>query len=412
MKRSTLYACLAVAAIATALGGTFAIKRFSHMRATDSAAAAPSARKPPVAGDALPAVSVVRAAPADLREVVLVTGSLVAREEILVGPELEGLRVVEVLAEEGQQVTRGQTLARLVSDTLDAQMAQNEAGLARSAAAIAQARSSIAQAEARRMEARNAYERAKPLKQSGTISESVLDQREAAARTAEAQLVAARDGLALAEAERAQIEAQRRELAWRRSRTEVTAPADGLVSRRNARVGAMAAGAAEPMFRIIAKSEIELDAEVTEARLTRIREGQKVTVEVAGLAPVGGTVRLVSPEVDKTTRLGKVKVFIGAAPGLRIGAFGRGHVETAVSRGLAVPAAAVLYGEKGAGVQVVRDGLVALRPVTLGLAMGQQVEVRDGIAEGDLVVARSGTFLRDGDRVRPLLAGEQTSEAR
>ena len=94
-----------------------------------------------------------------------------------------------------------------------------------------------------------------------------------AARTAEAQLVAARDGLKVAEAEKAQIEAQRRELTWRRGRTEVMAPADGIVSRRMARVGGYAAGAAEPMFRIVANGEVELDAEVIETRLGR-RQGR------------------------------------------------------------------------------------------------------------------------------------------
>ena len=98
-----------------------------------------------------------------------------------------------------------------------------------------------------------------------------LRQREQAARTAQAQLVAARDGLKVAEAEKAQIEAQRRELTWRRGRTEVVAPADGIISRRMARVGGYAAGAAEPMFRIVAKGEVELDAEVTETRMAAVR---------------------------------------------------------------------------------------------------------------------------------------------
>ena len=79
----------------------------------------------------------------------LATGSLVAREEILVGPEVEGLRVTEVLADEGMRVKKGDVLARLVADTLDAQVAQNDAALARATAAIAQARSAIVQAEAR-----------------------------------------------------------------------------------------------------------------------------------------------------------------------------------------------------------------------------------------------------------------------
>jgi len=349
-------------------------------------------------------VTVATVAPAAFTETVLASGSLVAREEILVGPEVEGLRVTEVLADEGQRVQQGDVLARLVADTLDAQVAQNDAALARTAAAIAQARSAIVQAEARLAEGRNAYERAKPLRQAGHMTEAVFDQREQAARTAEAQLTAAQDGLRVAEAERAQVEAQRRELTWRRERVEVKAPSDGIVSRRMARVGAYAAGAAEPMFRIVAKGEVELDAEVVETRLGAIGIGQKARVDVAGLGEVRGTVRLVSPEVDKSTRLGRVRIFLGDNPGLRVGAFGRASIETATSSGLAVPASAVLYGPNGPTVQVVRGNRVETRAIRTGLTANALVEVRKGLVDGDLVVARAGTFLRDGDTVRPVLA--------
>ena len=357
------------------------------------------------------AVTVARVAPADFTATVQATGSLVAREEILVGPEVEGLRITEVLADEGLRVKKGDVLARLVADTLDAQLAQNDAGQARATAAIAQARSAIVQAEARLVEAQNAFERAKPLRAAGHMAESAYDTRQQAARTAEAQLVASRDGLKAAEAEKAQIEAQRRELDWRRGRTEVIAPADGIVSRRMARIGGYAAGAAEPMFRIVANGEVELDAEVTETRMASVKVGQPARVEVAGVGQVAGTVRLVSPEVDKATRLGRVRIYLGDNPELRVGAFARGTVETATSRGLAVPASAVLYGPEGPSVQVVRDHRVETRLVKVGLAAGALAEVREGLSEGDLVVARAGTFLRDGDAVRPLLGKAKISEA-
>ncbi len=359
------------------------------------------------------AVTVARVAPADFVETVLATGSLVAREEILVGPEVEGLRITEVLADEGMRVKKGDVLARLVADTLDAQLAQNDAALARATAGIAQARSAIVQAEARLVESRNAFERAKPLRTAGHMAESAFDQREQAARTAQAQLVAAEDGLKAAEAEKAQIEAQRRELTWRRGRTEVVAPADGIISRRMARIGGYAAGAAEPMFRIVAKGEVELDAEVTETRMAALKIGQPARVEITGLGEIAGTVRLVSPEVDKSTRLGRVRIFLGDNPALRVGAFARGSIETASGRGLAVPASAILYGPEGASVQVVRANRVETRKVKTGLVAGALTEVREGLSEGDVVVARSGTFLRDGDAVRPV-AGDRArlSDAR
>lgn len=366
------------------------------------------------ADDALAAVvTVARVGPADFTETVLATGSLVAREEILVGPEVEGLRITEVLADEGARVKKGDVLARLVADTLDAQVAQNAAAVARSTAAIAQAKASIVQAEARVVENHNALERAKPLRGAGHMTEAVFDQREQAARTANAQLEAAKDGLLLAEAEKAQVEAQRRELMWRRGRIEVTAPADGIVSRRMARVGGYATGAAEPMFRIVAKGEVELDAEVVETRLAAVTEGQTARVEVAGLGTIAGKVRLVSPEVDKSTRLGRVRIFLGDNPGLRVGSFARGIIATSNGNGLAVPASAVLYGPDGPTVQVVRANRVETRRIKTGLASGAMVEIREGLEDGDLVVARSGTFLRDGDAVRPVIT-ERTklSEAR
>lgn len=376
---------------------------------------APSqAAKEAAAADALAAVvTVARVTAADFAETVLASGSLVAREEILVGPEVEGLRITEVVVDEGTRVKKGDVLARLVAVTLDAQVAQNDAAIARSSAAIAQAKASIVQAEARVVENRNALERAKPLRGAGHMTEAVFDQREQAARTADAQLEAARDGLRLAEAEKAQVEAQRREMMWRRGRVEVTAPADGIVSRRMARVGGYATGAAEPMFRIVAKGEVELDAEVIETRLHSVKEGQTARVDVAGLGTVEGKVRLVSPEVDKSTRLGRVRIFLGDDPGLRVGSFARGVIATSSGNGLAVPSSAVLYGPNGPTVQVVRANRVETRRIKTGLASGAMVEVREGLEDGDLVVARSGTFLREGDAVRPVLTGRTNlSEAR
>ena len=404
MKRASIL--LLIAAIVVA-GGLAMTGRLPLMGAGSKpeAALADESRTTP----APPTVSVTKIAPSRFVETVLVTGTLVPRLEILVAPEVEGLRVLELRVDEGDRVKKGDVMATLVHETLDAQLAQNTASIARADAAIAQARSSIAQAEATLEEARNAFNRAKPLRQSGHIAESIFDQREAAARTAEAAVVAARDGLKVAEAEKAQVEAQRRELDWRRQRTEVKAPEDGLVSRRTARIGAISAGVTgEPMFRIIARGEIELDAEVPEAQLARMKAGQSAVVNVPGLGDVSGQVRLVSPEVDRATRLGRLRIGLKSDEPLRIGGFGRGYVTTADTNGLAIPASAVLYGPDGASIQIVQDGKGVTRRVKIGARANGLVEIAEGASEGDVVVARAGTFLRNGDAVRP--AFEATSK--
>jgi HlyD family secretion protein len=361
---------------------------------------------------AAPTITVSKVTTENFVETAAVSGSLVPREEILVSPEADGLRVLELLADEGDKVKKGQVLARLVAEQLDAQLAQNNASLARSNAAIAQAQSQIVQAEAQAKEAAAQLERAVPLKQSGYLSGSTYDQRESAAHTTEAQLVAARDGLKAAVADKEQVEAQRRELLWRRSNTDVTAPEDGIISRRTARIGAMTTANGEPMFRIIENGEIELDAEIVETDLKNVKVGQKAVVTVPQIGDFEGKVRLVSPEVDKLTRLGHVKIFLGVNPVFRIGSYARGRIETATSRGLAVPSSAVTFDHDLTSVQVVSDNKVEKHMVTVGLVANDLIEIKDGVKDGDLVVTRAGTFLRDGDVVRPILPEPRLSEAK
>jgi HlyD family secretion protein len=351
-----------------------------------------------------PAVSVAAVTTADFVETVLITGSVVARDEVLITPEIEGFRVIELMAEEGDSVTKGQLLAKLSSDTLEAQVAQNDASLTRADASIAVARSAITQAETSMKEADNAFDRTKSLKQSGYASTAAFEQREAAALNARAKLASSRDSLKSAEADKALLEAQRSDLVWRRSKSEIRSPVDGQISRRTARVGAVASSASEPMFRIIARGDIELDAEIAEGDIGKIREGQVARVTVTGMTEVPGTVRLISSEVDRSTRLGKVRIALAANKSLRPGGFGRGTITTASSRGLAVPTSAVVYVNGNASVQVVKESRVSTRAIGSGLKTQQFIEVRTGLAEGDLVVAKAGSFLRDGDQVRPITA--------
>jgi HlyD family secretion protein len=399
MKRRTIALFgLGAAALTTGLvlGG------IARKPVAGSAGASTTKTAPKAASVVLPpAVSVVQVRQAEFLETVVVTGTIVPRDEILVAPEVEGVRVLELAVDEGDTVKAGQVLARLSHETLDAQLAQNDANLARAKASIAQARSNIVQSEARVVEARNNFDRAKPLKQSGYLSASTYDTRESAAKTADAQLVSSRDGLKLSEAELAQYEAARRELAWKRGNTDVKSPADGLISRRSARVGGLAAGAGEAMFRIIARGEIELDAEVPESQMAKLLAGQPAKVSVAGVDPAPAKVRLVSTEIDKASRLGKVRVFLGPNRLFRIGSFGRAAIETAKASGIAVPVSAVVFSGNAAVVQVVVDNKISSRVIKTGLNSEGLVEVREGLNLGDTVVARAGTFLRDGDMIRP-----------
>jgi RND family efflux transporter MFP subunit len=364
---------------------------------------APPAGSTAPAGPSAPTVSVAPAVSRELVQRQLVTGSLAAREEVQVAAQLDGLRITEVLVEAGDRVAAGQVLARLDAAQIRVELAQNDAAIARGEAAVAQAKSQIAEAEATLAEARASLQRTEALRRSRNATQAALDEKIMQTRTAESRLAAARDGVRLAEAQLAEIRAAREAVLLRLAYTELTAPTAGIVSERTARVGAVASSAAGPLFRIIENGEVELAADVAEQLLAVIRPGQTATVRVTGRdEPLTGTVRLVDPKIDMTTRLGRVRVALPGATGLTLGTFARAEIETARRSGVAVPLSAVLFDATGAKVQVVEGEIVRTRAVETGIKAGDMIEIVSGLAAGETVVAVSGTFLRDGDRVRPV----------
>jgi RND family efflux transporter MFP subunit len=359
----------------------------------------------------IPVVSVVEVAPREIVDRAVISGTLVARDEVLVAPEIDGLRVTDVLVEEGDRVEKGQILARLSREMLDTQIAQNTATIARAQAAIAQGHDGIDQADASAQEAMLALNRAKTLIQSGNFTEATLEQRVSASRSANGRLAAAKNGLSIAEADLALAKAQREDLMLRAARTEIRAPVDGIISRKAARIGATASTSGEALFHLIAHGRIELEGEVTESALGKLKVGAPAIVTVDGSTTVTGHVRAIYPEIDRTSRLGKVRVKLDANAGLHAGAFARGAVEVARHTGSAVPVASLLYGsDDSVSVLLVRDGRVAEHKVEPGLSAGGFVEITSGLATGDVIVARAGPFLRTGDAVRiaDAAAGAQT----
>ena len=186
----------------------------------------------------------------------------------------------------------------------------------------------------------------------------------------------------------------------------VRAPATGVVISASAVVGSVASAQAEPLFRIAGQGEMELLAEIPVRTLARLAVDQSAKVEIIGVGEMPGKVRVFSGAINPTTQLGQVRIFVGSDSRLRAGAFGSATVQIGQRCAPAIPLSAVLYGPGGAVVQVARGGRIETRRVLVGLLDKDQAEVREGLAEGETVVARAGAFLRDGDRVRAVTAGE------
>lgn len=360
---------------------------------------------PETAPTAAPSVTVTTAEIAEMQAQVPISGTLVARQEAQVFPQVSGFEITELLAEEGDSVEKGQLLARLADATLAAQLQQAEAEYMRAQAGVSQARSQITSAEAARTQAVAALDRAQRLRDSGNASQAALDQAVAAEAAAQAQAASASDGLAVAEAALAQAEAARTIAALNLEHTRIKAPVSGMILAREAKLGAIAAPGAAPLFTLVADGAIEVSGEVIETALQDLAPGLPAELQVAGLGTITGEVRLIPASVDPVTRLGLVRIALEPDDRLRTGLFASGWIVTAERDAITVPATAVLADNDGESVRVVgEDGTVEVRRIRGGLLWNDRREILEGLAAGESVIARSGAFFRDGDRVQPMRA--------
>jgi HlyD family secretion protein len=185
---------------------------------------------------------------------------------------------------------------------------------------------------------------------------------------------------------------------------QVQAPVAGTISNSTAVVGATASGKGEALFSIIARSEFDLVGMVPTRDIARLAINQTARVKIIGAGEVDGKVRRLAPTVEPNSQLGQVFVGVTSNRKLLVNSSGRAAIKTGQSCGVSVPLTAILYSTAGTVVQVVKRDRVETRRVETGLMSAGQVEIREGIAEGDIVVARAGALLREGDPVRPVMA--------
>lgn len=319
-------------------------------------------------------VSVVALAMRPIEGGVVASGSLVPREDVAVYSQINGYRVLKVLADEGAWVKAGQPMAQLDDTLLKAQLAQQTA-------LAAQQKSTAARAEAEAA-------RVKGLDKEGLLSVEQVQDRRFAADAARSQALAQ--------------EAAAADMRTRESLMVVRAPVPGLVIERNVRAGDMGGGTT-PWFRIAQAGEIELAAEVPEAQVDALRPGDAVEVTLADGSRVQGVVRLVGGGIDPGTRLGRVRIRLPVRPDIRAGGFARATFGGGGRSVLAAPETAIRYDADGASVMTVGQKNKVMRtPVTTGQRGGGWVELLTGPPAGTWVVAKVSAMLVPGDTVRPV----------
>lgn len=185
---------------------------------------------------------------------------------------------------------------------------------------------------------------------------------------------------------------------------QVQAPIAGTISNSTAVVGSLASGKGEALFSIIARGEFDLVGMVPTRDIAKLQVNQAARIKILGAGEVDGKVRRLAPTVEPNSQLGQVFLGITTNRKLLVNASGRATIKTGQSCGVSVPLTAILYSTAGTVVQVVKRDRVETRRVETGLMSAGQVEIREGIQEGDIVVARAGALLREGDPVRAVMA--------
>lgn len=181
--------------------------------------------------------------------------------------------------------------------------------------------------------------------------------------------------------------------------SKVVAPFDGIVTRKLADVGDLAAPG-KPIIEMEDPRALRFEADVPEALIGNIKIGARLPVQVsADIAPIEGAVVEVAPVADAASRTFLVKLDLPAAEGLRSGQFGRVWVPTGETKSIRVPASAVVTRGQIESVFVVANQHAQLRIVRTGKHTGNEVEILSGLGPEERVVIEGAEQLRDGQPV-------------
>lgn len=375
------------------------IAPFSSAFAEDAAKAQPA--------QSLPSIVVTEAVDQSISDRVVATGTIQAVEQVYVAPLVEGLSIRSLNVDIGDKVEEGSVLVVLNDDALRLEKSQLEASLAKAEAGLAQLNAQLSEAKANSEEATRVSDRNAELAKNGTVSTAEADRVRALAAATRARVRSAEQAVAVSNADIKVAQAQIDDIDLRLTRTEVKAPVAGVISAKNAKIGAIANGSGEPLFAMIRDGAIEMKADVAEADIIKLVVGQPATITLAGgNTKVEGAIRLIAPTVDPVSRLGTVFISLKDTAKARSGMYASAIITAEEKTAVVLPQTAVTNEDGKTIVRKVENGVVNIIPVKTGISDGKFVEVVEGLKAGEQVVARAGAYVRDGDHINPVKSAQ------
>jgi RND family efflux transporter MFP subunit len=344
-------------------------------------------------------------------QLVVVTGTLAADQEVVLGFKVAG-RLADIPVDLGSSVEKSQPIARLDTTDFELRVRQADAALQQARVRLGLSPEApdssvnienlaiVKQARAEMDAARSRLERARLSFEKGLLPKADFDTTNSGYKVAEARhedsLDEARNRQALLAQRRSELEIARQQLAD----TILYAPIGGMIHQRNANVGQYLT-AGTPVVTVVQMQPLRLKTAVPEREARMIRIGQPVRVTVEGAPGTHqGRVARISPSFDETNRTLLVETEVSnSARILRPGAFSRAEIIVAAGyRALLVPAASIVTFAGIDRVFTVSDGAASEKRIRTGRRTDEGVEILDGVKPGEQVVLSPGN-MTNGEKV-------------
>jgi HlyD family secretion protein len=348
-------------------------------------------------------ITVTQAHEGTLSPAIFGIGTVEARRSWMVGPTVAG-RVLNVKVDVGDLVKAGQLLAEMDPIDLEQRLSALDASLARAGSAQAAAQAQLKDATARRALAAANTQRNQDLARQNFISPGALDARLQEQASADAAVQAAQANLAGSGQDMSRLKAERAGLAQQRSNVRLLAPADSVVTTRDAEAGSTVV-AGQPVLRLIDPSSLWVKLRVDQGRSAGLAPGLQggIVLRSQPQTTLPGQVARIELLADSVTeeRIAQV-AFTEPPPGISVGEMAEVTLQLpATAPTLLLPNASVQRQNGQTGVWRLNADRPEFAPVELGArSLDGQVQVLKGLRQGERVVVYSEKALKAGARVK------------
>jgi len=330
-------------------------------------------------------------------------GTVEARRSYLIGPTAAG-RVLRVAVDVGEAVKAGQLLAEMDPVDLDQRVVSLEASIARATSAVAAAEAQRRDAQARREVAAINARRYADLGEQKFVSPSVVESREQERTSADAAVAAAEANLAAARQDGARLRAERDGVRQQRQNIRLVAPADGVVTARDAEPGSTVV-AGQAVVRLVDPASLWVKVRLDQGRSAGLAVGlpAQVVLRSQPARPLAGKVQRLELLADSVTEERIAQVAFDALPeGIALGELAEVTLKLPPAKaGPVLPNASLRQQGGQTGVWLLREGALQFVPVRTGAAdLEGRVQVIEGLQNGDRVIVHSEGELAPGSRIR------------